>query len=275
MFKNLFKKKEPKNVEKDLLILTSKLCVHPIRFEGEKIVQPFKFVASVDLETDELSEKAGYIFYELEKAPELESQLEAITGQFKDYELYHVKCKEAEISTLDNAYLVTEICESGLMVGHLKLEDIQNEYINPPKIEDELGRFVRDREHEEYAGTIDWPGGACRLVLQSKGSLEPTLAMQALEKFKRIYNSRVTCDENLRKYAKEKMEAQMQGNLADGMTLDTISVFQDGQFYFHFTCEDPWRVDIYYFEETKQYGILIYEKDYDINNMPAMHLERL
>ena len=100
--------------------------------------------------------------------------------------------------------------------------------------EDEVGCFVWDREFEKYEGTVDWPGAPRRVVLQSKGSSEPILAMQALQKFKRIYNSRVVCDENLRKYAKQKMEAQMLGDLADSMTLDSISVFWDGQFDFHF-----------------------------------------
>ena len=71
--------------------------------------------------------------------------------------------------------------------------------------EDEVGCFVWDKEFEKYEGTVDWPGAPRRVVLQSKGSSDPILAMQALQKFKRIYNSRVVCDENLRKYAKQKI----------------------------------------------------------------------
>lgn len=275
MFKNLFKKKEPKNVEKDMVILTSKFCIHPIRFEGEKIIQPFKFVASVDLKTNEVSEKDGYIFYEFEKTPELENQLNATTAQFQDYVLYHVKCKEAQITSLRNAYLVTEICESGSMVMCPELEKIRNEYVNPPKIEDEVGCFVWDREFEKYEGEVDWPEAPCRVALQSKGSSELTLALQALQKFKRIYNSRVDCDENLRKYAGQKLKEQMLGDLADSMTLDSISVFWDGQFDFYFDCKDSMMVHISYFEESGQYGAQIYEMDYNVINLPPMQFEQL
>jgi len=198
-----------------LLILTSRFCRHPMRYEGDKCILPFKFMAVVDLKTNVVSEKEGYVFYEFPKDAELEMRIREHQSQFEDYELYHVKAKEEQIPTLINSYRITEICETGSFVIHPELERIRDEYINPAQIEDEVGTFRWNRDYKTYEGTVDWLGVPCQVVLHGDKTSEPTLALQALQRFKRIYNSRVACDENLRAYGRRKLEEQYKENLAD------------------------------------------------------------
>lgn len=227
MFGKLFKKKETQPIEKDLLILTSRFCRHPMRYEGNKCILPFKFMAVVDLKTNVVSEKEGYVFYEFPKDAELEMRT-------------------------------------------------RDEYINPAQIEDEVGTFRWNRDYKTYEGTVDWLGVPCQVVLHGDKTSEPTLALQALQRFKRIYNSRVACDENLRAYGRRKLEEQYKENLADAMTLTSISIFWDGQFEFHFNCEGSLKLDISYFEEIKQYGSRVYDSlNFNPMECPEMVFEKL
>ena len=150
------------------------------------------FIASIDLETNELNQSPGTLTWiEKKKSAKLKYN-------FKELEAYHIKARKNK--NIDNSYMVQDVIKK---VTDDRLEKIKEEYTKPVIINDSLGRFELDRKYNRFEGKIDFLGEMCNVYLEvEEGELT---ADMGLNKLREIYQNLEKWDTDVKEYVSNEL----------------------------------------------------------------------
>lgn len=243
----------------DLLILT-KESVSGAACEKNMLIPSVEFFASVNLSTNEFSPKKGILKWMIKDSPDRIGW----GFDFQQSEIYHIKARKeisneenslpVSLSYLDNCYMVVEIVEA--FVSDSRLDKLKEQVIKPVMIEEEnLGRFVLNRQLSLFEGTAEWHGKKFGVILEPDDESEDT-AEKAFSCFKEFYKDIENWDFRCRTYAAKELLEQAnewlkecagdgekvipitQQSFVDRICLTEISISPDGDFMLFYNDDD-------------------------------------
>ena len=213
-----------------------------------------RFLASVHLETSEVSYEKGILEWMVKSLPNEENW----GYEFTPLSIYRVKvrkCIEKKLDTymlpiLNNRYLVVELCEKD--VYHSALDKVREEYIKPVCMENELGCFTLNKELHWFEGKIDWLNVVCDVFLNTDSD-EMETAKCSMEILHKLCNTSEKWDKTIREFAAKELTAlanewqQEEDDETEEITeeafskrmkINSIVVEADGEFEFEFEDDD-------------------------------------
>lgn len=179
----------------ELLVLTNE-CVGGGYKEAGMIVPSLKFIASVNLQTGELSRKSGDLQWMIP-----DDNREGWGFDFEQFQIYRIRARKHKRFKED--YLLLEILEEN--VSDPQLDPIKEHVSAPVTIEDNtLGTFLLEREYSWFEGVADWLGTECRIYLITDEEDGET-AEKAYAHFQTLYQDRAAWDDKFRQFAADKL----------------------------------------------------------------------
>ena len=160
----------------------------------------------VDLETGETVESGGCLSWLAR-----EEDKDGWIYHLKDLTIYHIKCRKIKPEKVMknvqprffNHFMLTEVVERE--AENPVLSKLLEKYKPVVAIEDgDCGTFTLERRFNWFAGTVDWLGEDCHVILECDEE-NGTTADRALAQFKNIYANLKEWDQKFRAFAAEKL----------------------------------------------------------------------
>ena len=194
---NIVKKFESKydTTITELLVLTNQR-VSSGHKEHDMIVPSLDFVASVNLETGELSQERGILQWMIPGAP-----WKGWGFDFEQFQIYRIRVRKHK--KLKEYYLLLDILEEN--VSDPQLNPIKEHVSTPVTIEDStLGTFLLEREYSWFVGTADWRGTKCNVYLITDEENGES-AEKAYAHFQTLYRDREVWDDKFRQFSADEL----------------------------------------------------------------------
>ncbi len=194
---NIVKKFESKydTTITELLVLTNQR-VSGGHKEHDMIVPSLDFVASVNLETGELSQERGILQWMIPGAP-----WKGWGFDFEQFQIYRIRVRKHK--KLKEYYLLLDILEEN--VSDPQLNPIKEHVSTPVTIEDgTLGTFLLEREYSWFVGAADWRGTKCNVYLITDEENGET-AEKAYAYFQTLYQDREVWDDKFRQFSADEL----------------------------------------------------------------------
>lgn len=194
---NIVKKFESKydTTITELLVLTNQR-VSSGHKEHDMIVPSLDFVASVNLETGELSQERGILQWMIPGGP-----WKGWGFDFEQFQIYRIRVRKHK--KLKEYYLLLDILEEN--VSDPQLNPIKEHVSTPVTIEDStLGTFLLEREYSWFVGTADWRGTKCNVYLITDEENGET-AEKAYAYFQTLYQDREVWDDKFRQFSADEL----------------------------------------------------------------------
>lgn len=179
----------------ELLVLTNERVGGGYKEHG-MIVPSLRFIASVNLQTGELSQESGVLQWMI---PD-----DNRTGwgfDFEQFQIYRIRTRKHK--NTKGHYLLLEILEEN--VSDPQLNPIKEHMSTPVAIEDStLGTFLLEREYSWFEGSVDWLGSECEVYLITDEEDGET-AEKAYAHFQALYQDRAAWDDKFRQSAADEL----------------------------------------------------------------------
>ena len=179
----------------ELLVLTNERVGGGYKEHG-MLVPSLKFIASVNLQTGELSQERGVLQWMIP-----DNNQEGWGFDFEQFQIYRIRARKHK--STQNYYLLLEILEEN--VSDPQLAPIKEHVSTPVTIEDSaLGTFLLDREYSWFEGAADWLGTECQIYLITDEEDGET-AKKAYAHFQTLYQDRAAWDDKFRQSAADEL----------------------------------------------------------------------
>lgn len=197
--------KEFEAEEFQMLVLVKAPCSGAVYF-NDMLRPSVDFLASVDLQTGELSQEKG----RLEWLAKKNDKRKGWGHNFKQFGIYRVvvrKCiprelKPHQLKYMNNRYMLVRVIRKNAQNDELQV--LKEYYSKPVSIENELGSFSLKREYSWFEGCVDWNGAKANVYLDTDKEDGDT-AENAMAALKRLAEDLAENDAKFRKFAAENL----------------------------------------------------------------------
>ncbi len=191
--------------ETELLVLLKEDC-GGAAVDGDWLIPAVDFIASVDVENQELSRKEGRLTWMIPN----EKNRKGFGFDFKQYGIYRLlvrKCIPVELNkyqseTLNNRYMVIRILEEN--VWNKDLQGIKEYMQKPVVLENALGIFTLNRQYSWFECTMDWNGKAVSVTAETDVNCDEK-ADTAMAVLFRYANDKAGFDQKIRGFAVQEL----------------------------------------------------------------------
>lgn len=249
-------KKEFLSEEKELLVLIRN-GVTGAMIAGDYYKPAVGFLASVDVETGEVSYERGALNWMVKK----NTRKRDYGYHFNALSIYRVrvrKCIEIELESYmsplwNNRYFLLEVLKKNEF--HPELDKIRNEYKKPVHIDNEFGHFVLNRECDLFEGRFNWLGVSCEIDL--KVDKEGAVSMdQSMNNLLVMNKDLADWDRKVREFAatelvstandwneddEEEVNEITEEEFAKRLEIDSLKVYANGEIEVCFLDDDMFR----------------------------------